>query len=97
MYKKPPYYRLVHLLQKYGVAGTAKRYGISTQTVCRWKKFYGISTSKKGHEHWNYKLSYQDVKEIKMLRKNGVVLREIAQQYDISRGYCGHICKGIVR
>ena len=95
--KLPPDYRLIQLLLTHGVKGTAKMEDVSTRTVLRWKKFYGISTSRTRHEHWNYKLSYQDIREIKMLRKNGMVLREIAEQYEISRSYCGHICKGVAR
>lgn len=92
-----PRKQLVLQLRHQKVHEVAASYGVSTRTITRWKHKYGLSVSRSGQRHWNSKLSTQEITEIKNLRHAGYLLMDIAVSYDISRGHCGTICKGVAK
>lgn len=54
----------------------------------------GLLKTVKGENNPNSKLTPSDIEDILQLRKQGKIYRVIAEQYGVTIGMIGHICKG---
>ncbi len=52
-----------------------------------------MQDTQKGEDNYFSKLKEIDVKEIRRLRKDGYLYREIAEMYEVSIGHIGSICR----
>jgi hypothetical protein len=60
----------------------AKYFGVSERTFIRWMDFYGLYEPRENYG--NYKLSPEDIDEIRRLHAEGVAMKELAKRYCVT-------------
>jgi transposase-like protein len=63
----------------------AAEYGVCYSTLWRWRRQAGAKCNTRGANHWNAKLTQQQVDEIRTLHEAGVEQKELAQRFGVAQ------------
>jgi uncharacterized protein YjcR len=61
----------------------AAKYGVCYYTIWKWRRQVGAKCETRGANHWNAKLTQQQVDEIRELRSQGVEQKELARRFGV--------------
>ena len=80
---RPP--RSVLLRPHKRLTDLAADYGVTYGTLHRWRRKAGASCSTSGQNHWNSKLTREDVDLIRQLSAAGVMQKDIAEKFELAQ------------
>lgn len=72
----------------------AEKYSVSMKTAIRWLKYYGLFKPDKSYNPG--KLGMDNAREIRKLHKNGVSMKNLAVQYDVTFSTISRVVHNII-
>lgn len=69
----------------------AAQYGVCYYTLWKWRRAAGAKCMTKGKNHWNAKLTEQQVAEIRKLWAEGTQQKELAERYGVAKNTISNI------
>lgn len=81
--KRPSRKELLHPEMR--LKDLAAKYGVSYQSIWRWRRQAGAKCQTRGEHHWNAKLTRQQVEEIRRLRAEGTPQKELAERFGVKQ------------
>lgn len=79
---RPPRHELLHPPKQ--IKEMAADYGVSYQTLWKWRRAAGATCQTNGEAHWNSKLTRTDAELIRDLYAQGLMQKEIAEKFDVA-------------